>query len=560
MTIIASMETQNPSNIPDLETAQISSRTAPVDSPTGFSANGVLQKVKANLVFRSKWAELNGAMGDLGTYIPIVLALTLARDLNLGTTLIFTGIYNVITGAIYGVPMPVQPMKSIAAEALSDADFGVPEIMAAGILTGGILLVLGVTGLMQLVYKLIPLCVVRGIQLAQGLSFAMTAVKYVRKIQNLPKSKSLGNRHWFGLDGLVLAILCVCFIVTVNGAGENHGCEGRESDNCDLGDPQERVEGIKNRTSRVRKIIFSLPSAFLVFVLGVVLAFIRKPKVVHEIEFGPSSIEVVKISRHAWKQGFIKGTIPQLPLSILNSVIAVCKLSSDLFPGKEFSATSLSVTVGLMNLVGTWFGAMPCCHGAGGLAGQYKFGGRSGGCVALLGAAKLVLGLVLGSSLAHILNQFPVGILGVLLLFAGIELAITCRDMNTKEDSFVMLVCTAVSLVGSSAALGFLCGMIIFVILKLRNWTKDEIMVCARLEQRNYQFLILNLGSGAEHVTWLFEVVDVTEEAPMLSENAVISPAVEGGKSSPVEGTFSTVAVEGPLSAAMGTSGTLAAA
>nr|KYP57197.1 hypothetical protein KK1_003455 [Cajanus cajan] len=394
--------------------------------PTSEPNSSTVQKVKSNLVLRSKWAELNGAMGDLGTYIPIVLSLTLAKNLNLGTTLIFTGMYNIITGAIYGVPMPVQPMKSIAAVALADPSFSVPEIMASGILTGATLLVLGVTGLMQLVYKLIPQCVVRGIQLAQGLSFALTAVKYVRKVQDLPKSKSLDQRHWLG------------------------------------------------RVRRAKRVIFALPSAFLVFVLGVVLAFVRRPRVVHEIKFGPSSIEVVKMSRHAWKQGFIKGTIPQLPLSLLNSVIAVCKLSSDLFPGKDFSVTSLSVTVGLMNLVGGWFGAMPCCHGAGGLAGQYKFGGRSGGCVALLGAAKLVLGFVLGSSLAHFFNQFPVGILGVLLLFAGIELAMASRDMNTKEDSFVMLVCTAVSLVGSSAALGFLCGMIIFVLLRLRDWINGK--------------------------------------------------------------------------------------
>lgn len=436
------------------------------------------QKIKTNLVFQSKWAELNGAMGDLGTYIPIILALTLARDLNLGTTLIFTGIYNFITGAMYGVPMPVQPMKSIAAEALSDTNFGVPEIMAAGILTGGVLLVLGVTGLMQLAYRLIPLSVVRGIQLAQGLSFALTAVKYVKKKQDLPKSKALGDRPWFGLDGLVLAIVCLIFIVIVNGAGENlrGGCCGGngESKGEGEGEGEGEDEERKTKSGRVRRIIFSLPSALMVFILGVVLVFIRKPKVVHEIKFGPSAMKVVKISKHQWKRGFIKGTIPQLPLSILNSVIAVVKLSSDLFPGKEFSATSLSVTVGLMNLVGTWFGAMPTCHGAGGLAGQYKFGGRSGACVALLGVVKLVLGLVLGSSLAHIFNQFPVGILGVLLLFAGIELAMAARDMNTKEDSFVVLMITAISLVGSSAALGFLCGMIIVVILKLRRWTKDK--------------------------------------------------------------------------------------
>jgi hypothetical protein len=156
------MEPQNP-QIPPPETT----RRSPV---SGFAAK-VVEKVKINLVFRSKWAELNGAMGDLGTYIPIVLALTLVNNLNLGTTLIFTGIYNIITGAIYyGVPMPVQPMKAIAAVAISSgSEFEVPEIMAAGILTGGILFVLGVTGLMQLVYKLIPLSVVRGVQLAQGL-------------------------------------------------------------------------------------------------------------------------------------------------------------------------------------------------------------------------------------------------------------------------------------------------------------------------------------------------------------------------------------------------------
>ena len=173
----------------------------------------------------------------------------------------------------------------------------------------------------------------------------------------------------------------------------------------------------------MRRVISFLPSAAIVLLLGVVLAIVRRPHVMKEMKVGPSSIKVVKISKHASKEGFIKGAIPQLPLSLLNSVIAVCKLSSNLFLGKNCTVTSVSVTVGLMNLVGCWFGAMLCCHGAGGAAGQYKFGGRSGGCVGLLGAAKLVLGLVLGCSLAKLLNQFPVGVLGVLLLFADIELA-----------------------------------------------------------------------------------------------------------------------------------------
>ncbi|KAJ6382897.1 hypothetical protein OIU77_031343 [Salix suchowensis] len=258
---------------------QIPLRDTPTQAPRSRFPSNIAHKVRDNLVFRSKWAELNGAMGDLGTYIPIVLALTLSVDLNLGTTLVFTGIYNILTGAIYGVPMPVQPMKSIAAVAISNsAEFGVPEIMAAGICTGGILLLLGVTGLMQLVYKVIPLSVVRGIQLSQGLSFAMSAVKYIRTVQDFSKSKSGGDRHWLGLDGLVLAIVCACFIIVVNGGGEE-GSE-REGDDISMGGRE------RPRRRGLRQIVASLPSAFMVFLLGVILAFIRRPGVVHDFKFG----------------------------------------------------------------------------------------------------------------------------------------------------------------------------------------------------------------------------------------------------------------------------------
>ncbi|MBA0867825.1 hypothetical protein Goshw_004671, partial [Gossypium schwendimanii] len=343
--------------------------TPPSSNPISRPSANIVQRVNRNLGFQSKWAELNGAMGDLGTYIPIVLALTLAKNLNLGTTLIFT----------------------------DSTDFNIPEIMASGSCSGAILLVLGVTGLMQMVYKFIPLSVVS---------------------QNIWEIGSDWDwMEWFWL-----------LFVLEKKNEENHGYH---------------------------------PFSFHHFLVSCSVGFHKK--VVNDIKFGPSVMDIVKITGHSWKEGFIKGTIPQLPLSVLNSVITVCKLSSDLFPGREFSATSVSVTVGLLNLVRCWFGAMPCCHGAGGLAGQYKFGGRSGGCVALLGAAKMMLGLVLGTSLVTILHQFPVGILGVLLLFEGTELAMTCRDMNSKQESIVMLICTAVSLVGSSAALGFVCGMLVHV-------------------------------------------------------------------------------------------------
>jgi MFS superfamily sulfate permease-like transporter len=401
----------------------------------------------------SVWSELGGAVGDLGTYIPIVLALSLASHLDLGTTLIFTALYNFATGFLFGIPMPVQPMKSIAAVALSSAHLTIPQIMSAGLAVGAVLIVLGATGLMTSLYRVLPLPVVRGIQLSQGLSFAFTAVKYIRYSQDFSTSSSASTstpRSLLGLDGLVLALVALLFIILATGSGDDEDGDGT------------------NR--RLRRACSRVPAALIVFALGLLLCFVRDPSIVQGLRFGPAPLRLVKITWDDFKTGFWEGAVPQLPLSVLNSVIAVCKLSSDLFPERaELSPARVSISVGLMNFVGCWFGAMPCCHGAGGLAGQYRFGGRSGASVVFLAIGKLVLGVVFGNSIVTIIGQFPIGILGVMLLFSGIELAMASRDMGTKEESFVMLVCAGVSLTGSSAALGFISGIVLYLLLRLRD-------------------------------------------------------------------------------------------
>ncbi|XVF26669.1 hypothetical protein REPUB_Repub14bG0037600 [Reevesia pubescens] len=403
-------------------------------------------------------SELSGAVGDLGTFIPIVLTLTLVSHLDLSTTLIFTALYNIITGLLFHIPMPVQPMKSIAAVAVSETPhLTTSQIATAGASTAAVLLFLGATGLMSTLYRILPLPVVRGVQLSQGLSFAFSAINYIRYNQDFIASKSTTPRAWLGLDGLVLALSSLLFLVIFTGSGVHHN--GNESNDTE---PPRRI-------SKRLRIMGSIPAALIVFLFGLVLCFIRDPSIFSDITFGPSKIGFLSITWEDWKVGFLKGAVPQIPLSILNSVIAVCKLSGDLFPDRELSAAKVSVSVGVMNLVGCWFGAMPVCHGAGGLAGQYRFGARSGWSVVFLGIGKLVIGLVFGNSFVRILSQFPIGILGVLLLFAGIELAMASRDMNSKEESFVMLVCAAVSLTGSSAALGFVCGILLFLLLKLRK-------------------------------------------------------------------------------------------
>ena len=173
----------------------------------------------------------------------------------------------------------------------------------------------------------------------------------------------------------------------------------------------------------------------------------------------------------------MRAAIPQIPLSVLNSVVAVCKLAGDLYPEKSglVSPTKVSVSVGLMNLVGCWFGGMPACHGAGGLAGQWRFGARSGAAVVFLGGFKLFLGLLLGSSMVRLLEAYPVGILGVLLFYAGLELAMACRDQTNRADSFVVISSAAMSIATSSAAIGFLFSLGIHILFCLPDITPKSV-------------------------------------------------------------------------------------
>jgi len=112
---------------------------------------------------------------------------------------------------------------------------------------------------------------------------------------------------------------------------------------------------------------------------------------------------------------------------------------------------------------------MPVCHGAGGLAGQYRFGAKTGTAVVFLGTVKMLLALILGSSLVKLLALYPIGLLGVLLFFSGLELAMACRDQTSRTDAFVMITVTVVSLTNSSSALGFGCGIALSTLLYIRD-------------------------------------------------------------------------------------------
>src|SRR5579862_7187908 len=104
--------------------------------------------------------EVSGSLGDLGTLLPILIALAQVGAIDLATTLVFTGMASILAGAWFGYPLAVQPMKAIAGIVLTRG-MGLRENMAAGLATGGIVAIVSIMGI-QLLLSIIPIPVVRG--------------------------------------------------------------------------------------------------------------------------------------------------------------------------------------------------------------------------------------------------------------------------------------------------------------------------------------------------------------------------------------------------------------
>eukprot|EP01025_Chloroclados_australasicus_P001724 TRINITY_DN10426_c0_g2_i5.p1 TRINITY_DN10426_c0_g2~~TRINITY_DN10426_c0_g2_i5.p1 ORF type:complete len:447 (+),score=24.04 TRINITY_DN10426_c0_g2_i5:115-1455(+) len=394
--------------------------------------------------------EVSGALGDLGTFLPLLIGLVVQSGLEFGTTLIGTGLYNIITGLQFEIPMPVQPMKTISAIALSEDSLTVTQICLAGIMVSTVVFFLGVTRLIVIISKLIPLCIVRGMQLGLGISLGRKGL--VMALQD-------DDEDWAGIGKIIMGSLTIAFILvtTLPPKDENQvAVQSSQSQSPTL--QQERP------TENCCKRKGCFPTALLVVGFGLIYTLITHRDATSNLTIGPSMPRsIFPITREDVRIAAIRAALPQLPLTLLNSVVSVCKLSEDLFPEKPAGTAAVSVSVGLMNMVGGWVGVMPSCHGAGGLAAQVKFGARTGMAVVFLGVVKLVLGFFFGSSLFSLFQQFPSALLGAMLFFSGIELASAAKDQRGARNWLLVLI-TAVACLSKNTALGFLVGTIAFIL------------------------------------------------------------------------------------------------
>jgi len=352
--------------------------------------------------------ELAGSFGDIGTDLPLIVGIVLATGLDASPVFIVFGLLQIATGLLYGLPMPMQPLKAMAVLVITSRITG-SVLLGAGLAIGATMLVLTLSGALGVLARRIPRCVVRGIQFGLGLSLASLALRdYVPSM---------------GLPGYALATGGLLVMMALWG--------------------HRRV-----------------PPGLLVIAIGVVYALVTNLKPGPIADAFGVSLPTFRLPRGAdiWT-GFLVLALPQIPLSISNSVIATEQTIKDLFPQRAVSAKRIGLTYSLVNLIAPFLGGIPVCHGSGGLAGHYTFGARTGGSVVLYGAFYLLAGLFLKAPLHDVVQAFPKPILGVVLLFEALALLALVRDQaGTPRD---LLIALLVALVAFTVPQGYVVGLLL---------------------------------------------------------------------------------------------------
>jgi hypothetical protein len=315
------------------------------ESAKPVSAAASTTEVSGNRFDRMEWA---GAFGDLGTLIPFVVAYISVLKMDPLGVLFSFGLVMMACGAFYKTPFPVQPMKAVGAVAATQAAqtvFITPGVVyGAGLATGLIWLLLGLTGAAKYIARIVSRPVVIGIILGLGMGFMLEGVKMMAS-------------NWIiagiGMAGTLLLMA--------------------------------------NRT---------FPAMFMLLLFGVGCGAWLRPDLVLKLaetplQFRLPDFTLTGISAHDFLLGLVFLALPQLPLTLGNAVLAIREENNRLFPDRPVTDEGVATSTGLLNLFGASFGGVPMCHGAGGMAGHVAFGARTGGSLIVLGTALLGIGILL---------------------------------------------------------------------------------------------------------------------------------------------------------------------
>ncbi len=389
------------------------------------------QRINGN-PFVFSLSEFSGALADLGVMLPLILALISLNGMDTTSVFVGVGIAYILVAFVYRLPIPVQPLKSVSALALA---LGLPPVI---IVTGAIwnavaFLGMGFGKLDRWVIKAFPKPVVRGIQL--GLSWLL--FKSAWKLFSQPANPWQGSFFilnqavawvWILISGAAIFLLLFLFW---------------KKDFAALG--------------------------VVIFGVGISTFHLGLPSLSLQLSF-PKLLPLIPTRMQLW-QGLILLAIPQIPLSLGNSICATADAAKVYFGDHASHVTErkLMVTMGTIDGLTALIGGMPLCHGSGGLTAHYRLGARTGGAPLMLGGIFLALGLLGGQASMQIFSLIPFPVLGVLLAYIGFQHMLLAQDLRGQREWISALLVLALAIMTSNLAVGFISGSVFYHLWGLLN-------------------------------------------------------------------------------------------
>lgn len=362
--------------------------------------------------YRFDRVELAGAFGDLGTLLPIVVAMIFINKLSPSSVFLTFGLFYLVAGYYYRLPIPVQPLKAVGAIAIAyPAVITESVIGASGIIFSILLLVFSLSGMIDQLAKLFSQAVVRGIQLTLGLIFLKKGIELIIN-KDIFMSGLQGNFSQYPVNMIIgIAVFGLVLLLLDNK---------------------------------------KFPAALVALAVGIVSGMALGGFSQLTLSLGPTDMHFINPTLGDFWTAAIMLIIPQIPLTIGNACVGTADTCTSLFPDntqlRKTKAGKFAFSMGLMNLPAGLLGAVPMCHGTGGLAAHYRFGARTGGAPIMIGIFFLVIALVLGELGFSLLAIIPQSVLGVLLVFAGLELCPLLRSLKTNEEYFIALLIAGIAL------------------------------------------------------------------------------------------------------------------
>jgi len=389
--------------------------------PTSTSSAGRVDRVHhfaRRLVFggnRYDRSEFAGAFGDLGTFIPFVVAYITVNKMDpLGILLSF-GLFKIFVGLYFKTPVSVQPMKAIGGAAIAHPELVTPGmIWGSGLFTAVFWALMALTGAISWLEKITAKPVMRGIMLGLGISFIIEGLGLAKEQPILA----------------VVAIVLTFMLLT-----------------------SERI-----------------PAMLLLLSLGIGYSLVQDTALLGQLSTVSPHLRLPEftLGRLTWND-LVLGTLilglPQAPLTLGNAILGITAENNKLFPDRPMKVKTVALDHGFMNIVAAAIGGVPLCHGAGGMAGHVRFGARTGGALVILGLIVTFLALFFSDSVALFFGMIPTAILGVILFFTGLELSSIVRDIGgRKEDIYVMLLTAGIAIVNMGIA--FLAGLALYYAIR----------------------------------------------------------------------------------------------